>query len=103
MNLKSTYLEQKTIQALLSFFCILSVAYCSILVAIVFSVIERKQNVVTVTNLTNQLMEEENRYASTLSTLDGTTLSKIGFEHFDATTFAVRKDPIATYALLYAR
>lgn len=103
MNKKITYLEQKTVQGLFSLFCLLCIVYCVVLVSIVFSVIERKQSTLASTNLTNQLMETENKYADTLATLDDDTLFDMGFRKFDATSFAVRKDPIATYALLYAR
>jgi len=81
----------------------LCIVYCVILVAIVFSVIQRKENALASTTLTNRLMEVENHYADTLATLDDSTLASLGFHKFDGTTFAVRKDPIATYALLYAR
>ena len=102
-TLRHTYLMEKTIQSLLSLFGILCIAYLIILISIVFSIIERKQDVLATANIGNDLMRVENSYASLLSTLDDKVLTDKGFTRFEATHFAVRKDPIATYALLYAR
>jgi hypothetical protein len=105
MNQKLThsYLLEKGVQTLFSLFCILCAIYCVILISIVFSVIERKQATLSANNLTNSLMQIENNYAGALSTLDDKALADRGFHRFEATQFAVRKDPIATYAFLYAR
>lgn len=102
-TLRHTHLTEKTVHALLSLFGVLCVAYLIVLLSIVFSVIERKQDILTTANIGNDLMRVENSYATLLSTLDDKALSDKGFTRFESTHFAVRKDPIATYALLYAR
>jgi hypothetical protein len=102
-TLRHTYLTEKTIHGLLSLFAVLSALYVIVMISIVFSVIERKQDLLAVTTIGNDLMQVENEYAQMVSTLDDTTLKEKGFHKFESTRFAVRKDPIATYALLYAR
>ena len=102
-TLRHSYLMEKSIQALLSLFGVLCIAYLIILISIVFSVIERKQDVLATATIGNDLMQVENSYASLLGTLDDKSLLGMGFSRFESTHFAVRKDPIATYALLYAR
>lgn len=102
-TLRTTYLIEKSVHSLLSLFGVLCAAYLIILISIVFSVIERKQDILATSSIGNDLMRVENSYASLLSTLDDQALTDRGFTRFEATHFAVRKDPIATYALLYAR
>ena len=102
-KISHTYLEEKTVQGLVSVFLILCALYCVLLISIIFSVIERKQNTLAVNNLTNQLMETEGRYAAIIASLDDSKLRELGFGKFSATSFAVRKDPIASYAILYGR
>lgn len=102
-TLRHTYLTEKTIHALLTLFSLLCIAYLIILISIVFSVIERKQDVLATSSIGNDLMQVENTYASLLATLDDKALTERGFTRFEATHFAVRKDPIASYALLYTR
>jgi hypothetical protein len=94
---------EKGVHTLLTVFGLLCIAYLIVLLSIVFSVIERKQNILATSSIGTDLMRVENSYASTLSTLDDKALSDRGFTRFESTHFAVRKDPIATYALLYAR
>lgn len=100
---RHTYLTEKTVHGLLSLFGILCAAYIVVMISIVFSVIERKQDVLAITSIGNDLMQVENNYAAMVATLDDATLKEKGFHKFESTRFAVRKDPIATYALLYAR
>lgn len=102
MITNTNHLQQKLVHGLFSLFATLCIVYCCILVAIVFSVIERKQVNLASTDLTNQLMQAENHYATEVASIDETTIQAKGFHRFDATSFAVRKDPIATYAVLYA-
>ncbi len=102
-TLRHTYLTEKTVHALLSLFGVLCIAYLIVLLSIVFSVLERKQDVLATASIGNDLMRVENSYASLLGTLDDKALSDRGFSRFESTHFAVRKDPIATYAFLYAR
>ena len=102
-TLRHSYLIEKTVHGLLSLFGFLCIAYLIVLLSIVFSVIERKQDVLTSSNVGNDLMMVENSYASQIATLDDKALTDRGFTRFEATHFAVRKDPIASYALLYAR
>lgn len=82
---------------------VLAVVYCVILLSLVFSVIERKQNLLAVKDLTSQVSALEARYANEVAAIDENKLAEQQFVRISNTTFAVRKDPIASYAVLYAR
>lgn len=81
----------------------LALAYCVVLLSLVFSVIERKQNSLASRELTSELSALEARYANTVASISDTMLAQNNYERIDGATFAVRKDPIASYTVLYAR
>lgn len=83
--------------------CILAVIYCLVLLALVFSVIERKQNIATSKELVSELSSLEANYANTVASINESVLLANNFTRVEGTTFAVRKDPIASYTVLYAR
>lgn len=83
--------------------CALAIVYCLILLSLVFSVIERKQNLLAVKDLSSQVSALETRYANEVGGINDATLAQHNFVHIDNTTFAVRKDPIASFTLLYTR
>lgn len=82
---------------------VLALVYCVVLLSLVFSVIERKQNDIATRDLSSQLAGLEARYANKVSSINDAVLASSGFKRVDGTTFAVRKDPIASYTVLYAR
>ncbi len=82
---------------------VLALVYCVVLLSLIFSVIERKQNIVASRDLSSQLSTIEASYANTVASISDTTLAEHQYTRVDNATFAVRKDPIASYAVLYAR
>ena len=99
--MKITTIQHTTIQALVGLFFILCIFYCVMLVALILSTIERKQITLSAKDMNGQLMREEDIYAKTVAQFDFATLSSMGFEQFTSTSFVVKKDDIATYAVLY--
>jgi hypothetical protein len=77
--------------------------YCTVLLSLVFSVIERKQNIAASRALTSKLSSLEMEYASKVAAIDDASLLQESYSRVDGTTFAVRKDPIASYTVLYAK
>ncbi len=98
-----TSLSEKIVHTLLSLFSILVLAYCIILLSLVFSVIERKQNTLASRDATSILSALEVRYANKVSSINDSVLKTENFVRVDNTTFAVRKAEIASYTVLYAR
>ena len=82
--------------------CILALVYCAVLLSLVFSVIERKQNTIAVRDLSSELSVLEAKYANIVSSITETQLIGNNYTRIDGTTFAVRKDDIASYTVLYA-
>lgn len=82
---------------------ILAFVYCAVLLSLVFSVIERKQNMIAVRDLSSELSALEAKYANIVSSISEKDLVDNHFTRIDGTTFAVRKDDIASYTVLYAR
>ncbi len=82
---------------------VLALVYCVVLLSLVFSVIERKQNTIASRDLTSQLSALEANYANELASINDTVLVANNYTRVDSTTFAVRKDAIASYTVLYAR
>ena len=82
---------------------VLALIYCMVLLSLVFSVIERKQNTLASRELTSSLSMLEARYAAAVSSITDSALAAHNFKRIDGATFAVRKDPIASYTVLYAR
>ena len=81
----------------------LAVVYCIVLLSLVFSVIERKQNMLAAKDLSSQLSALETRYANEIAQIDDTVLREYNFARIDNATFAVRKDPIASFSVLYTQ
>ncbi len=93
---------QKTVHTMLFSLVILALCYCAILLSLVFSVIERKQNILANRDLTSTLSSLEMQYANKVASIDENILRENNYTRVDGTTFAVRKDAIASYTLLYA-
>jgi hypothetical protein len=94
---------ERTVHTMFGTLLILSVVYCVVLLSIVFSVIERKQNMLASRDLTSTLSSLEVSYANKVTSINDATLLSRNFVRVDGTTFAVRKDAIASYTVLYAR
>ncbi len=100
---QSITLYERTVHAMFGTLSILALVYCIVLLSLVFSVIERKQNTVVGRDLMSQLSALEANYANQLTSINESTLVKHQYTRIDGTTFAVRKDAIASYTVLYAR
>jgi hypothetical protein len=81
---------------------VLGVVYCLVLLSLVFSVIERKQNTLAARDLVSELSSLEANYANKVGSINDAVLAQNHFSRVEGTTFAVRKDPIASYTVLYA-
>jgi hypothetical protein len=103
MTLKFSQLSlyERTIHTLFGTLCVLALIYCALLLSLVFSVIERKQNNLAIRELRSELSSEETKYANTLSSITETKLTDAHYVKVDNSTFAVRKSSIATYTVLY--
>ena len=99
----TTTLHERAVHTMLGTLCILALVYCAIILSLVFSVIERKQNTIASRDLASELSSLEASYANTVSSITETDLAKNDFTRIDGATFAVRKDDIASYTVLYAR
>jgi cell division protein FtsB len=100
---QSITLIQRTVHTMFGSLLVLALIYCVVLLSLVFSVITQKQNVLATRDLTSSLSALEARYANTVASINDTTLSIHNYKRIDGATFAVRKDPIASYTVLYAR
>ncbi len=94
-------LQQRIVNSMLATMLVLAVVYCVILLSLVFSVIERKQNLVAIKDLSSQVSALETRYANEVANINDTTLLAHNFSRIENTTFTVRKDQIASFSLLY--
>ena len=105
MNLqyKTTKLYERIVHAMASALVFLALLYCIVLLSLIFSVIERKQNTLAIRDLSSSLSSLETKYANIVSSISENDLAKSDFIRVDGTTFAVRKDDIASYTVLYAR
>ncbi len=105
MNLhyKTKTLQERAVHIMLGTLCVFALMYCGILLSLVFSVIERKQNIIASRDLSSSLSTFEAKYASIVSSISERDLLDNSFTRVDSTTFAVRKDDIASYTVLYAR
>jgi hypothetical protein len=100
---QSLTLQKRTVHAMFGTLALLALVYCVVLLSLVFSVIERKQNNLATRDMTSELAALETKYANTVAGINDTTLAQNNFKRVDGGTFAVRKDPIASYTVLYAR
>lgn len=97
----TTTFQERTVHAMLGTLSILALLYCVVLLSLVFSVIERKQNTLAARDLTSQLSAYEANYANQLTSINDSVLTAHKYTRVDGTTFAVRKDAIASYTVLY--
>ncbi len=100
---KTTTLYERTVHAMLGTLCVLALLYCIVLLSLVFAVIDRKQNTIASRDLSSSLSVLEAKYANIVSSISEKDLSLNSYTRVDGTTFAVRKDDIASYTVLYAR
>jgi len=99
----TTKVQEKVIHGMLFTLAFLAVVYVSVLLSLVFSVIERKQNMIAVRELSSELSTLETSYASIVASITDEDLKNAQFSRVNDATFAVRKDDIASYTVLYAR
>jgi hypothetical protein len=102
MHLTHKNLNERIIHTMAGTLVILALVYVIVLLSLIFSVIERKQNMIAVKDASSILSQEEGEYANSVSSITETELKDNKFVRIDNTTFAVRKDDIASYAVLYA-
>jgi hypothetical protein len=93
---------ERAVHAMLGTLSLLALIYCAILLSLVFSVIERKENGVASRDLSSTLSSLEMKYATTVASITENDLLKANFTRVDNATFAIRKDDIASYTVLYA-
>lgn len=100
---KTTTAYERTIHTMIGTLSVLGVVYCLVLLSLVFSVIERKQSTIASKDLVSELSSLEANYANTVASINDSVLTTHGFSRVEGATFAVRKDPIASYTVLYER
>jgi hypothetical protein len=99
---QSITLYERTVHAMFGTLIVLALVYCLVLLSLVFSVIERKQNTIASRDLASQASALETNYANQLASINESVLAIHQYARVDSTTFAVRKDAIASYTVLYA-
>jgi hypothetical protein len=100
---QTTTLYERSVHAMIGTLAVLALTYCVVLLSLVFTVIERKQNTIASRDLVSQLSALEANYANELTSINDSTLTAHHYARVDGATFAVRKDAIASYTVLYAR
>ncbi len=103
LNYKTKTFFERAVHTMVGIVCMLALVYCIVLLALVFSVIERKQNTIASRDLSSKLSTLETKYANIVSSISEVDLVAHNFTRVDNATFAVRKDDIASYTVLYAR
>lgn len=103
LNYKTTTFYERAVHTMAGTLCVLSLVYCVILLSLVFSVIDRKQNTIAARDLSSSLSSLETKYANIVSSITESDLTNNNFTRIDGATFAVRKDDIASYTVLYSR
>ncbi len=103
LNYKTTTFYERAVHTMAGTLCVLSLVYCVILLSLVFSVIDRKQNTIAARDLSSSLSSLETKYANIVSSITESDLTNNNFTRIDGATFAVRKDDIASYTVLYLR
>jgi len=103
LNYKTATFYERAVHTMVGTLCVFALVYCAVLLSLVFSVIDRKQNSLASRDLSSQLSALETKYANIVSNISESDLSNNNFTRVDGTTFAVRKDDIASYTVLYAR
>ncbi len=99
---QSTTIYERTVHTLFGTFVVLALVYCVVLLSLVFSVIERKQNTIATRDLGSQVSTLETHYANQVASINDSVLTANNYIRVNSSTFAVRKDPIASYTVLYA-
>ncbi len=104
MNLqyKTTNFYERAVHTMAGALVVFALIYCAVLLSLVFSVIQRKQNTLASRDLSSQLSSLEMKYANIVSSISESDLISRDFTRVDGATFAVRKDAIASYTVLYA-
>lgn len=103
LNYKTKTFYERAVHTMLGTLCVIALVYCVVLLSLVFSVIERKQNIIASRDLSSQLSSLETKYSNIVSSISEDELRANDFTRVDDATFAVRKDDIASYTVLYAR
>ncbi len=103
MHLAYKNLNERIVHTMAGTLTLLVLVYIAVLLSLIFSVIERKQNMIAIKDTASLLSQLESEYANTVSSITETELSAANFVRIDDATFAVRKDDIASYTVLYAR
>lgn len=103
MQLTYKNLDERIIHTMAGTLVVLALVYIAVLLSLIFSVIERKQNTIATRDASSLLSQLEGEYANTVSSITETELKDNNFVRIDNATFAVRKDDIASYTVLYAR
>lgn len=103
MHLTYKNLNERIVHTMAGTLTMLALIYVAVLLSLIFSVIERKQNMIAIKDQASLLSQLESEYANTVSSITETELLASNFVRIDDTTFAVRKDDIASYTVLYAR
>lgn len=102
LHYHTTTLHERAVHTMFGTVAILALVYCAVLLSLVFSVIERKQNMIAIRDLGSELSSLETRYANQVASINDSSLIANNYTRVDGTTFAVRKDAIASYTVLYA-
>ncbi|MBP6888314.1 MAG: hypothetical protein KBC21_01305 [Candidatus Pacebacteria bacterium] len=103
MQLSYKNLNERIIHTMAGTLATLALVYVAVLLSLIFSVIERKQNMIAIKDASSLLSQLEGEYANIVSSITETELKDSRFVRIDNATFAVRKDDIASYTVLYAR
>ena len=102
LEYKTRTFYERAVHMMFATLCVLALTYCAIILSLVFSVIERKQNTIASRDLSSQLSTLETKYANIVSSITESDLAQNNFTRIDSATFAVRKDDIASNTVLYA-
>lgn len=95
--------ETIIVHTLFSILGVLLAVYLGILLSLVFTAIDKKQSILAVKELSTTLSTKEYNYSEAVLAISESSLKDFGFQKITSSTFAVRKDPIATFTLLYER
>ncbi len=103
IHYKSATFFERAVHTMAGTLFVFALMYCAVLLSLVFSVIERKQNTIASRDLSSSLSSLETKYANIVASISENDLANNNFTRVDGATFAVRKDDIASYTVLYAR
>ena len=103
LNYTTKTFYERAVHTMAGTLCVFAFVYCLVLLTLVFSVIDRKQNTIATRDLSSQLSTLETKYANIVSSISENDLIRNDFTRVESATFAVRKDDIASYTVLYAR